>query len=108
MKKLIAMPAFDENGVLNGIELVARIYLPDEVIIDDETIKITGRGINEVPALPEIVFDVSDVEVFANEEVPKLSLPATDSKIARARLFLRNKFSGHFMNRETNTATSLR
>jgi len=103
MKKLIAMPAFDENGVLNGIDLVARVYLPDEVIIDGETIKITGRGTNEIPELPEIVFDVRDTE-----ETPKLALPATESRIARARLFLKNNISGHLMSKSTKTATSLR
>jgi len=103
MKKLIAMPAFDENGVLNGIDLVARVYLPDEVIIDGETIKITGRGTNEIPELPEIIFDVRDTE-----ETPRLALPATESRIARARLFLKNNISGHLMSKSTKTATSLR
>lgn len=103
MKKLIAIPTFDKNGILNGIDLVARVYLPDEVIIDGETIKITGRGTNEIPELPEIIFDVRDTE-----ETPRLALPATESRTARARLFLRNSLSGHFMNKETNTATSLR
>ena len=103
MKKLIAIPAFDKNGILNGIDLVARVYLPDEVIIDGETIKITGRGTNEIPELPEIIFDVRDTE-----EPPRLALPATESRIARARLFLRNSLAGHFMSKETNRATSLR
>ena len=103
MKKLIAVPAFDENGVLNGIDLVARIYVPDEVLIDGETIRIKGRGINKMPELPEIVFDVRDTE-----GVPRLSLPATESRISRARLFLRNNLSGHFMSKTTTTATSLR
>jgi hypothetical protein len=103
MKKSIAIPTFDENGVLNGIDLVARIYLPDEVTIGDETVEITGRGTNEIPELPEIVFDVRDTE-----ETPRLALPSTESRIARARLFLKNNISGHLMSKSTKTATSLR
>jgi hypothetical protein len=99
MKKLIAIPTFDENGVFNGIDLVDRIYLPDEVTIGDETIEITGRGISELQQLPEIIFDVRDTE-----ETPRLALPATESRIARARLFLKNNISGHLMSKSTKTA----
>jgi hypothetical protein len=104
MKKLIAIPTFDKNGILNGIEVIDRIYLPDEVTIGDETIEITGRGRGEISGVPGIIFDVSEVEGFANEEVSKLSLPGTKSRIARARLFLRDSLSDHFMNKEINTA----
>lgn len=103
MKKLIAMPTFDENGVLNGIEVIDRIYLPDEVTIGDETVEITGRGISELQRLPEIIFDVRDTE-----ETPRLALRATESRIERARLFLKNNISGHLMSKTTKTATSLR
>ena len=103
MKKLIAIPTFDKNGILEGIEVIDRISLPDEVTIGNETIEITGRGISELQQLPEIIFDVRDTE-----EPPRLALPATESRIARARLFLRNSLAGHFMSKETNRATSLR
>ena len=103
MKKLIAVPTFDKNGILEGIEVIDRIYLPDEVTIGDKTIEITGRGISELQRLPEIIFDVRDTE-----ETPRLALPATESRIARARLFLKNNISGHLMSKSTKTATSLR
>jgi hypothetical protein len=51
-EKVNARPAFDKDGVLNGIELVARIDIPDEAAISD--------GINEISELPEIIFDVSN------------------------------------------------
>ena len=85
MKELIVIPTFDKNGILNGIKLVDRIYLTDEVTIGDETIEITGRGISELQRLPQIVCDVTDTEGFAGEEVPKPSLPGTRSRIARAK-----------------------
>jgi len=93
MKKLIAIPTFDEKGILNGMEVIDRAYVPDEVIIGDKTIKITGRKISEISGVPGIIFDVSEVEGFANEEVPKLCLPATESRIVRAGQFLRDKVS---------------
>jgi hypothetical protein len=93
MKKLIAIPTCDEKGILNGMEVIDRVYVPDEVIIGDKTIKITGRKISEISGVPGIIFDVSEVEGFANEEVPKLSLPATESRIVRAGQFLRDKVS---------------
>jgi hypothetical protein len=108
MKKLIAITTFDKNGILDGIQVIDSIYQPDEVTIGDETIKITGRGVSELLELPKIVFDVRDVKGFTNEEVPKLSLPATESRIARVKLSIRNKLSDYFMNKEASTATSLR
>ena len=107
MKKLTAIPTFDEDGVLRGIEVVDCVYLPDEVTIDGETIKVTGRGVSEIPEVPKIVFDIRDVERFMDEGVPELSLPA-ESRVTRARLFIRNKLSDYFVNKEKNTATSLR
>lgn len=107
MKKLIAIPTFDEDGILDGIEVVDCIYLPDEVTIDGETIKITERGVSELPEVPKIVFDVRGFEGFTGEEIPKLSLPPIRSRISRARLFIMNKLSDHFMNKETNTVQQL-
>ncbi len=95
MKKLIATLTFDKNGVLNGMEVIDRIYLPDEVTIGDETIKITGSGISELSEISRIVFDVRDVEGLTNQEIPKLSSTVVESSIVRARQFLRDKLLGH-------------
>lgn len=57
MRMLIAISTFGKNGILDGMEVVECTYLPDKVTIgDDETIKITGRGVNELSELPKIVF----------------------------------------------------
>ena len=95
MKKLIAIPTFDKKGILNGMEVIDCIYLPDEVTIDGETIKMPGSEISELSERPRIVFDVRDVEEFINAEIPKPSPTVIESSIVRAGRFLRDKLSGY-------------
>lgn len=95
MKKLTAVPTFDRNGILDGIEVLERIYVPDQIIMGEETINLTNRTARELPELPKHRFDVMDMQEFTNEEVTKLSLPVSSS--ARARQVSKDRHSDYFI-----------
>jgi RNA polymerase sigma-70 factor (ECF subfamily) len=97
---------YGEDGVLRGVEVKDWSDIPDEVLLSKEVMETIEKAVNELPEPYRIVFHLRDVEGLANHEVAKilgLSLPNIKSRIHRARLFLRDRLSGHFsMNGKNN------
>jgi RNA polymerase sigma-70 factor (ECF subfamily) len=103
--------SYGEDGTFTGVEMKDWSDRPDEVLLNKETIEIIEKAVNELPVAYGIVFHLRDIEGLTNHEIAKilgLSLPNVKSRIHRTRLFLRDKLSDYFMNREANTTTSLR
>jgi RNA polymerase sigma-70 factor, ECF subfamily len=103
--------SYGEDGTFTGVEMKDWSDRPDEVLLNKETIQIIEKAVNELPVAYGIVFHLRDIEGLTNHEIAKilgLSLPNVKSRIHRTRLFLRDKLSDYFMNREANTTTSLR
>jgi RNA polymerase sigma-70 factor (ECF subfamily) len=101
---------YEKDGVLRGIQAKDWSGRPDEMLLSKEVMEIIESAVSELPEPYRMVFHLRDVEGLANIEVAKilgLSLPNVKSRILRARLFLRDKLSGHFsMNGENNSYPS--
>jgi RNA polymerase sigma-70 factor (ECF subfamily) len=97
---------YDEDGVLRGVEVKDWSDIPDEVLLSKEVMEIIEKTVSELPAAYRAVFHLRDVEGLTNADVAKalgISLTAVKSRIHRARLFLRDRLSGHFsMNGKNN------
>ena len=90
---------YNREGALHRIEDKDWSSRPDKALLSEESLEIIERAIEELPEPYRVVFILRDIEGFSNEEVAeilKLSVPATKSRLHRARLFLRDKLSSYF------------
>ncbi len=90
---------YNEDGTLHGIKDRDWSNRPDKALLSNESLEIIERAIEELPEPYRAVFILKDIEGFSNEEaaeILKLSVPATKSRLHRARLFLRDKLSDYF------------
>jgi RNA polymerase sigma-70 factor (ECF subfamily) len=79
---------------------------PLDVLERKELQRILEQGISALPQMYRVVFLLRDVEEFSNEEVARMlriSVPATKSRLLRARLFLREYLSRAFAERRPRT-----
>jgi RNA polymerase sigma-70 factor (ECF subfamily) len=103
--------SYGEDGTFTGVEMKDWSDRPDAVLLNKEVTEIIERAVDELPIPYRAVFHLRDVEGLTNHEIAKilgLSLSNVKSRIHRTRLFLRDKLSDYFMNREANITTSLR
>ncbi|MER3446679.1 MAG: RNA polymerase subunit sigma [Candidatus Dadabacteria bacterium] len=98
---------YDEDGTLKVIKDWSD--RPDQVLLNKEEMEIIERAVNELPVSYRAVFHLRDVEGLTDYETAKvlgLSVSAVKSRIHRARLYLRDRLSDYFMNKEANTVNS--
>jgi len=95
---------YDENGTLMG-KIMHKDWsrMPDRVIYSKEALSVINKIVNELPESHRIVFHLRDVEGMTNKEtadVLDISVPAVKSRLHRTRLYLRDKLSDYFYERE--------
>jgi len=72
---------------------------PEIQVLNQETRHLIGQAIDQLPEMYRTVFILSDIEGLPNAEVADrlgLTLPATKSRLHRARLLLREALAPHF------------
>ena len=72
----------------------------ESLLFDNEGRKTIQKAINLLPDKERVVFLLRDVEGLSTENVSKildLTVPAVKSRLHRARLFLRKKLAGYFV-----------
>lgn len=72
---------------------------PEERYAEEELRRIVHRAVDSLPAPYRVVLVLRDLQQMSNEEVAAalgLSLPATKSRLLRARLQLREKLAPYF------------
>lgn len=76
---------------------------PEEQFAEEELRQVVQAAIASLPPAYRVVVVMRDLQQMSNEEVAQalgLSLPATKSRLLRARLQLRDKLAPHFRHRE--------
>lgn len=97
---------YNEKGMLSEVLLKDWSYSPDEIFAGKEGMDLIERAINGLPEKYRIVFHLRDIEGLSNEEVGDilgLSISAVKSRIHRARLYLRDRLSDYFYERQRKT-----
>ncbi len=72
---------------------------PDIQLMNEETQRLIEQAIADLPDIYRDVYVLADVEGLPNSEIAELlglSLPATKSRLHRARLLLRDALAPHF------------
>ncbi len=72
---------------------------PDAQLVNEETQRLIEQAIAELPDVYRDVYVLADVEGLANAEIGELlglSLPATKSRLHRARLLMRDALAPYF------------
>ncbi len=75
---------------------------PLEELLDDETLQVIYRAVQELPEDLQVVFVERDELEQSNQEVAdklNLSVAAVKSRLHRARLFLRDRLNRYFQDR---------
>ena len=75
---------------------------PEEKYAAEELRELVRRAIATLPAIYRVVLVMRDMDGLDNEEVASalaLSMPAVKSRLARARLMLRERLAPHFQER---------
>jgi len=75
---------------------------PYLVLYKKEAMDIIEKAIKELPEINRIVFDLKDIEQLSNGQISEIlgiTLCTTKSRLHRARLFVRDKISDYFYER---------
>jgi len=94
---------YDESGNLKDVLLKDWSDIPEDQLLGKEGNSILEKAISDLPVKYRKVFQLKDVEGFSNQEVADildLSLPAVKSRALRARLYLRDKLSDYFYEKD--------
>jgi RNA polymerase sigma-70 factor, ECF subfamily len=86
----------DEDTTIDEKSIADWKISPDKIAENNELKKILDEAIQKLPADYRIVFLLRDVEGLSTEEAAKiveLTVPATKSRLHRARSFLRNELN---------------
>lgn len=89
----------DENASIEEKEVADWKVSPDKITENNELKDALDSAIQKLPAEYRVVFLLRDVEGLSTEETAKiveLSIPATKSRLHRARSFLRNELNKVF------------
>ncbi|MBI1747531.1 MAG: sigma-70 family RNA polymerase sigma factor [Acidobacteria bacterium] len=100
-----ALPDFGEDGSFTA--MVSPLPLsPENAVLRAEAKRVTEEAIDKLGEDYKTVLILRDIEGFSASEVSimlGLSIPATKSRLHRARLFLRQKLENYFKERTVRT-----